>query len=362
MCVPGGLGGSERVPEGRVCRGVGLPTERAATGQCAVGAGVQGLSLLPSIMAHILPQPSRPSASIRTQAQEAQRVEREARERLRSEHGELLRRLASTQQGGLAGPGPGPFAGEQHPSPGPGPSGREQHPSHGLVSGSDGGGSDHPLDLDGSFHRRLDGSFHRRLGLEDGHGQGWPVQGPPFVPNPPPGGAASAPPARVQLPWPADELAGPAHEGHAGPPPHAGAHLHPPSGGYSHARPDQPYRALQRQPDDPYRTAQQQYSDHGSGSQTRQHAALQPQPPQPQPAPRRPSMIVCESRPLCEGVTLAKRLAAMGIDVTLVTDAQVRGRGWACFRFFREAHIAMGMHALCMSRRSPGGGALGRLP
>jgi translation initiation factor 2B subunit (eIF-2B alpha/beta/delta family) len=34
------------------------------------------------------------------------------------------------------------------------------------------------------------------------------------------------------------------------------------------------------------------------------------------------SVIVCESRPLCEGVAMARRLAAAGIDVTLITDAQ----------------------------------------
>jgi hypothetical protein len=34
------------------------------------------------------------------------------------------------------------------------------------------------------------------------------------------------------------------------------------------------------------------------------------------------SVIVCESRPLCEGVTMAQRLAAAGLHVTLITDAQ----------------------------------------
>jgi translation initiation factor 2B subunit (eIF-2B alpha/beta/delta family) len=34
------------------------------------------------------------------------------------------------------------------------------------------------------------------------------------------------------------------------------------------------------------------------------------------------SVIVCESRPLCEGVTMAQRLAAAGLQVTLITDAQ----------------------------------------
>jgi len=34
------------------------------------------------------------------------------------------------------------------------------------------------------------------------------------------------------------------------------------------------------------------------------------------------SVIVCESRPLCEGVTMAQRLAAAGLSVTLITDAQ----------------------------------------
>ena len=36
-------------------------------------------------------------------------------------------------------------------------------------------------------------------------------------------------------------------------------------------------------------------------------------------------VIVCESRPLCEGVTLARRLAAAGVQVTVITDAQVLG-------------------------------------
>ncbi|WIA12133.1 hypothetical protein OEZ85_012206 [Tetradesmus obliquus] len=34
------------------------------------------------------------------------------------------------------------------------------------------------------------------------------------------------------------------------------------------------------------------------------------------------SVIVCESRPLCEGVSMARRLAAAGLNVTLITDAQ----------------------------------------
>lgn len=34
------------------------------------------------------------------------------------------------------------------------------------------------------------------------------------------------------------------------------------------------------------------------------------------------SVIVCESRPLCEGVVMAQRLAAAGLQVTLITDAQ----------------------------------------
>lgn len=34
------------------------------------------------------------------------------------------------------------------------------------------------------------------------------------------------------------------------------------------------------------------------------------------------SVVVCESRPLCEGVTMAQRLAAAGLQVTLITDAQ----------------------------------------
>ncbi len=32
--------------------------------------------------------------------------------------------------------------------------------------------------------------------------------------------------------------------------------------------------------------------------------------------------IVCEARPLCEGVALAEAWARAGIDVTLITDAQ----------------------------------------
>lgn len=34
------------------------------------------------------------------------------------------------------------------------------------------------------------------------------------------------------------------------------------------------------------------------------------------------SVIVCESRPLCEGVVMAQRLAAAGLQVTAITDAQ----------------------------------------
>lgn len=34
------------------------------------------------------------------------------------------------------------------------------------------------------------------------------------------------------------------------------------------------------------------------------------------------SVIVCESRPLCEGVAMAQRLAAAGLHVTVITDAQ----------------------------------------
>jgi hypothetical protein len=34
------------------------------------------------------------------------------------------------------------------------------------------------------------------------------------------------------------------------------------------------------------------------------------------------SVIVCESRPLCEGVAMAQRLAAAGLHVALITDAQ----------------------------------------
>lgn len=34
------------------------------------------------------------------------------------------------------------------------------------------------------------------------------------------------------------------------------------------------------------------------------------------------SVIVCESRPLCEGVAMAQRLAAAGLQVTAITDAQ----------------------------------------
>jgi hypothetical protein len=34
------------------------------------------------------------------------------------------------------------------------------------------------------------------------------------------------------------------------------------------------------------------------------------------------SVIVCESRPLCEGCAMAQRLAAAGLQVTLITDAQ----------------------------------------
>lgn len=33
--------------------------------------------------------------------------------------------------------------------------------------------------------------------------------------------------------------------------------------------------------------------------------------------------IVCESRPLCEGVSLAAQWAEAGVEVTLITDAQV---------------------------------------
>ena len=36
--------------------------------------------------------------------------------------------------------------------------------------------------------------------------------------------------------------------------------------------------------------------------------------------------IVCESRPLCEGVRLANALAEAGVECTLITDAQV---GWS---------------------------------
>lgn len=39
------------------------------------------------------------------------------------------------------------------------------------------------------------------------------------------------------------------------------------------------------------------------------------------------SAIVCEARPLCEGVQLANSLAGAGVGTTLITDAQVR-RGW----------------------------------
>lgn len=35
--------------------------------------------------------------------------------------------------------------------------------------------------------------------------------------------------------------------------------------------------------------------------------------------------IVCESRPLCEGVSLAAQWAEAGVDVQLITDAQVGG-------------------------------------
>ncbi len=37
--------------------------------------------------------------------------------------------------------------------------------------------------------------------------------------------------------------------------------------------------------------------------------------------------IVCESRPLCEGVSLAAQWAEAGVEVTLITDAQVGGLG-----------------------------------
>ncbi|KAF8071226.1 SAD2 [Scenedesmus sp. PABB004] len=39
-------------------------------------------------------------------------------------------------------------------------------------------------------------------------------------------------------------------------------------------------------------------------------------------APRGVSVVVCEARPLCEGVSMARRLAAAGLAVTLITDAQ----------------------------------------
>lgn len=53
-------------------------------------------------------------------------------------------------------------------------------------------------------------------------------------------------------------------------------------------------------------------------------------PPPPQHPPthtgcaggRRFRAIVCESRPLCEGVSLANALAAAGVQVTVITDAQ----------------------------------------
>lgn len=42
----------------------------------------------------------------------------------------------------------------------------------------------------------------------------------------------------------------------------------------------------------------------------------------PQSAGSGISVIVCESRPLCEGVVMACQLAAAGLDVTVITDAQ----------------------------------------
>lgn len=36
--------------------------------------------------------------------------------------------------------------------------------------------------------------------------------------------------------------------------------------------------------------------------------------------------VVCEARPLCEGVALAEAWAAAGVEVTLITDAQARAR------------------------------------
>jgi hypothetical protein len=63
----------------------------------------------------------------------------------------------------------------------------------------------------------------------------------------------------------------------------------------------------------------------GSGGGSGAAARITPeQQPQFKGSSRGPglSVIVCESRPLCEGVTLARRLAAAGLDVTLVTDAQ----------------------------------------
>jgi ribose 1,5-bisphosphate isomerase len=40
-------------------------------------------------------------------------------------------------------------------------------------------------------------------------------------------------------------------------------------------------------------------------------------------APRQIHVVVTESRPLCEGYALARRLAAAGVRVTLITDAQL---------------------------------------
>lgn len=56
------------------------------------------------------------------------------------------------------------------------------------------------------------------------------------------------------------------------------------------------------------------------------------------------AVYICESRPLCEGVIMARQLAAAGLDITLITDAQ------ACV-FIDQVDIVMfGADAVC-----PGG-------